>query len=62
MNLEKQMLFESEFKAVMEDKCVSFFTKEIITKGLQKDCVDAVKYVEKALEILKLNMEANLGA
>jgi hypothetical protein len=37
---------------IFDDPCVSFFTKDIIKQGLQKDCVDAVKYVELALYAL----------
>lgn len=39
---------------VLNDPSVSFFTKDIIEKGLNKDCLDAVKYVELALNALKV--------
>ena len=38
---------------VFADPSVSNFTKQIIHEGLEKDPVDAVAYVELALEILK---------
>ena len=38
---------------VLDDPSVSNFTKQIIHEGLEKDPVDAVAYVELALEILK---------
>jgi hypothetical protein len=38
---------------VMESPSVAGFTKEIIKEGLNKDCLDAVDYVELALDMLK---------
>jgi hypothetical protein len=41
---------------VLDDPSVSYFTKQIIREGLEKDPVDAVAYVELALLILKEKM------
>ena len=38
---------------VLDDPSVSYFTKQIIREGLEKDPVDAVAYVELALLMLK---------
>ena len=38
---------------VLDDPSVSYFTKQIIREGLEKDPVDAVAYVELALLIIK---------
>jgi len=40
-------------QSVLDDPSVSYFTKNIIREGLEKDPVDAVTYVELALLILK---------
>jgi hypothetical protein len=40
-------------QSVLDDPSVSYFTKNIIREGLEKDPVDAVAYVELALLILK---------
>ena len=45
---------------VLDDLSVSNFTKQIIHEGLEKDPVDAVAYVELALEILKEELLAKL--
>ena len=47
-------------QSVLEDPSVSFFTKNIIREGLEKDPVDAVAYVELALEILKEELLSKL--
>ena len=47
-------------QSVLEDPSVSFFTKNIIREGLEKDPVDAVAYVELALEILKEELLSQL--
>jgi hypothetical protein len=43
---------------VLDDPSVSYFTKSIIREGLEKDPVDAVAYVELALQILKEEMQS----
>ena len=43
----------SHTQEVLDDPSVSYFTKQIIREGLEKDPVDAVAYVEFALLILK---------
>ena len=45
---------------VLDDPSVSNFTKQIIHEGLEKDPVDAVAYVELALEILKEELLSKL--
>ena len=45
---------------VFADPSVSNFTKQIIHEGLEKDPVDAVAYVELALEILKEELLAKI--
>ena len=45
---------------VLDDLSVSNFTKQIIHEGLEKDPVDAVAYVELALEILKEELLSKL--
>ena len=47
-------------QSVLEDPSVSDFTKNIIREGLEKDPVDAVAYVELALEILKEELLSKL--
>jgi hypothetical protein len=44
---------QEHINAVMESPSVSFFTKQIIRDGLQKDCLDAVNYVQLAVDALK---------
>ena len=38
---------------VLDDPSVSYFTKNIIHEGLEKDTVDAVADIETALEVVK---------
>ena len=45
---------------VLDDPSVSNFTKQIIHEGLEKDPVDAVAYVELALQVLKEEMLAKV--
>ena len=45
---------------VLNDPSVHTFTKNIIHEGLEKDPVDAVAYVELALEILKEELLSKL--
>ena len=45
---------------VLDDPSVSYFTKQIIREGLEKDPVDAVAYVELALQVLKEEMLAKV--
>jgi hypothetical protein len=47
-------------KSVPADPSVSYFTKKIIREGLKKDPVDAVAYVELALQVLKEEMLAKV--
>jgi 1-aminocyclopropane-1-carboxylate deaminase/D-cysteine desulfhydrase-like pyridoxal-dependent ACC family enzyme len=47
-------------QSVLNDLSVSYFTKNIIREGLEKDPVDAVAYVELALEILKEELLSKL--
>ena len=43
----------TEVKDLMESPSIAGWTKQIINEGLGKDCLDAVRYVELALEVLK---------
>ncbi len=52
--------YESQLQDVLGSKTVSFFTKNIIKEGLNKDPLDAVAYVELALKILKLKLNTVL--
>ena len=45
---------------VLKDPSVSYFTKNIIREGLEKDPVDAVAYVELALLVLKEELLAKV--
>ena len=45
---------------VLDDPSVSYFTKQIIQEGLEKDPVDAVAYVELALLIIKEELLSKL--
>ena len=47
-------------KSVLADPSVSYFTKKIIREGLKKDPVDAVAYVELALQVLKEELLAKV--
>jgi hypothetical protein len=47
-------------QSVLDDPSVSYFTKNIIREGLEKDPVDAVAYVELALLVLKEEMLAKI--
>jgi hypothetical protein len=47
-------------QSVLDDPSVSYFTKNIIREGLEKDPVDAVAHVELALLVLKEEMLAKI--
>lgn len=47
-------------QSVLDDPSVSYFTKNIIREGLEKDPVDAVAYVELALLVLKEELLAKV--
>lgn len=47
----------SKVTTILEDPSISFFTKEIINKGLNKDVVDAYHSTKLATDILEQVMK-----
>jgi hypothetical protein len=58
--LQKDRKMNNHTQSVLNDPSVSYFTKNIIREGLEKDPVDAVAYVELALAILKEELLSKL--
>ena len=59
-SLLKRGKMNNPTQQVLDDPSVSYFTKNIIREGLEKDPVDAVAYVELALFILKEELLSKL--
>ena len=59
-SLLKRGKMNNPTQQVLDDPSVSYFTKNIIREGLEKDPVDAVAYVELALLILKEELLSKL--
>ena len=59
-SLLKRGKMNNPTQQVLDDPSVSYFTKNIIREGLEKDPVDAVAYVELDLLILKEELLSKL--
>jgi transposase len=60
MQRGKMKKMNNHTQQVLDDPSASYFTKQIIREGLEKDPVDAVTYVELALLILKEELLSKL--